>query len=142
MYICIPIMVTSFKFPNSNPAIGAGFLAAGAPAAEAVGRLQGGPPLVKVATCVANRDEYGKNSSKYIVLAGLACVVCYCSILFCRGTLFNVFLPPLIQDLAIVGKTLFNVFWFWGPKNTGPNPDYPFQRNPQGLPGPTVPWEP
>ena len=24
--------------------------------------------------------------------------------------------PPLIQDLAIVRKALFNVFWFSGPK--------------------------
>ena len=27
--------------------------------------------------------------------------------------------PPLIQDMAIIGKTLFNVLRFWGPKNVG-----------------------
>ena len=32
----------------------------------------------------------------------------------------------IFQDLAIVGKVLFDVFCFWGPKNTGPNPDHPF----------------
>ena len=37
------------------------------------------------------------------------------------------FSPPLIQDLAIVGKVLFNVFWFWAPKSTGPNPDHPLK---------------
>ena len=31
---------------------------------------------------------------------------------FCEGTLFNVFLLPLIQVLATLGKTLFNVFGF------------------------------
>ena len=50
--------------------------------------------------------------------------------------------PPFIQDLAIVGKTLFNAFRFWGPENTGPNPDHPFLSNAQGLPWPSVPWEP
>ena len=28
--------------------------------------------------------------------------------------------------MAIVWVTLFNAFCFWGPKNTGPNPDHPF----------------
>ena len=37
------------------------------------------------------------------------------------------FSPPLIQDLAIVEKVLFNAFWLWGPENTGPNPDIPFK---------------
>ena len=50
--------------------------------------------------------------------------------------------PPLIQDLAIVGKVLLNAFHFWGPKNSGPNPDYPFSNNLQDLPGPSVPWGP
>ena len=52
----------------------------------------------------------------------------------CEETLFNLLSPPLIQGLAIVAKTRFNVFWFWGPKNTGPNPDHPFESNPQGRP--------
>ena len=41
------------------------------------------------------------------------------------------FSPPLIQDMTNVWVTLFNVFWFWGLKNTGPNPDHPFYSNPQ-----------
>ena len=61
--------------------------------------------------------------------------------LLCRD-LFNVFSPSLIQDLAIVARVLFNVFWFWGPKSTGPNPDHPFETNLRGLPGPSVPWDP
>ena len=40
----------------------------------------------------------------------------------CVEALFNVFSPPLIQDLAMV---VFNVFWFWGPKNSGPRADHP-----------------
>ena len=47
-----------------------------------------------------------------------------CCTHFSEEALFNVFLPPLIQDLVIAGKVLFNVLWFWGPKNTGPNPDH------------------
>ena len=38
------------------------------------------------------------------------------------------FSPPLIQDMAIVWVTLLNVCCFWGPKNSGPNPDHPFKK--------------
>ena len=48
----------------------------------------------------------------------------------------------LFKIWPLSGKDLFNVFCFWGPRNTGPNPDHPFQNNLQGLPGPSVPWGP
>ena len=44
--------------------------------------------------------------------------------------------------MAIVWKPLFNVFCFWGPTKKGPKPDHPLQSNFQGLPRPSVPWEP
>ena len=45
--------------------------------------------------------------------------------------LFNVFRPPLIQGLAIVGKVLLNVFWYWGPINTRTSPGNPFKVIPK-----------
>ena len=49
--------------------------------------------------------------------------------------------PPLIQDMAIVWVTLFNLFCFWGPKNTGPNPDHP-EIISKASPSAPAPWDP
>ena len=49
-----------------------------------------------------------------------------CCTHFSEEALFNVFSSPLLQDLAIVGKVLCNVFLFRALKIRGPNPDHPF----------------
>ena len=77
------------------------------------------------------RYEVGVGIYMYIHIHLFVCVYIYTIIyIYMYVCIYIVYIrgvpPALIQLKAAVGKTFFNVLCFWGPRNTGPNPDHPF----------------